>query len=90
MNTASCPILSSPVRGAIVGIFEMWINLLTMYASTFSMLRWQELHPLHSIVIQGIYKRMVRFQKLTRNLFLALHGHNVHSQQRQMSKFLMR
>ena len=27
--------------------------------------------------IQGVYKWMVRFQKLTRNLFLALHGHNV-------------
>ena len=41
-------------------------------------------------VIQGIHKRMVRFQKLTRNLFLTLHGHNVHRQQRQLSKFLMR
>jgi hypothetical protein len=27
-------------------------------------------------LIQGIHKRMVRFQKVTRNLFLALHGHN--------------
>ena len=33
---------------------------------------------------------MVRFQKLTRNLFLTLHGHNVHRQQRQLSKFRMR
>jgi hypothetical protein len=33
---------------------------------------------------------MVRFQKLTRNLFLTLHGHNVHRQKRQLSKFLMR
>ena len=33
---------------------------------------------------------MVRFQKLTRNLFLALHGHNVHRQQQQLSMFLMR
>ena len=33
---------------------------------------------------------MVQFQKLTRNLFLTLHGHNVHHQQRQLSKFLMR
>jgi len=33
---------------------------------------------------------MVRFQKLTRNLFLTLHGHSVHRQQRQLSKFLMR
>ena len=40
--------------------------------------------------IQVIHKRMVRFQKLTRNLFLTLHGHNVHRQQRQLSKFLMR
>jgi hypothetical protein len=40
--------------------------------------------------IQDIHKRMVRFQKLTRNLFLTLHGHNVRRQQRQLSKFLMR
>jgi hypothetical protein len=33
---------------------------------------------------------MVRFKKLTRNLFLTLHGHNVHRQQLQLSKFLMR
>ena len=33
---------------------------------------------------------MVRFQKLIRNLFLTLHWHNVHRQQRQLSKFLMR
>ena len=38
---------------------------------------------------QGIHKRMVRFQKLTRNLFLTLRGHNVHRQQRQLFKFLM-
>ena len=40
--------------------------------------------------IQGVYKCMVQFQKLTRNVFLNLHGHNVHRQQRQLSKFLMR
>jgi len=40
--------------------------------------------------IQGIHKRMVRFQKLIRKLFLTLHGHNVQRQQRQLSKFLMR
>jgi hypothetical protein len=40
--------------------------------------------------IQGIHKRMAQFQKLTRNLFLTLHGHNLHRQQRQLSKFLMR
>ena len=33
---------------------------------------------------------MVRFLKLTINLFLTLHGHNVHRQQRQLSKFLIR
>ena len=33
---------------------------------------------------------MVRFEKLTRNLFLTLHGHNLHRQQQQLSKFLMR
>jgi hypothetical protein len=32
---------------------------------------------------------MVQFQKLTRNLFLTLHGHNVHRQQRQLSEFIM-
>jgi hypothetical protein len=32
---------------------------------------------------------MVQFQKLTRKLFLNLHGHNVHRQQRQLFKFLM-
>jgi len=42
------------------------------------------------ICVQSIHKRMVRFQKLTRNLFLTLHGHNVHRQQRQLSEFLMR
>jgi len=33
---------------------------------------------------------MVLFQKLTRNLFLTLHGQNVHRQQRQLSQFRMR
>jgi hypothetical protein len=32
---------------------------------------------------------MVRFQKLITNLFLTLHGHNIHRQQRQLSNFLM-
>jgi len=32
---------------------------------------------------------MVRFRKLTRSLFLTLHGHNLHRQQQQLSKFLM-
>ena len=33
---------------------------------------------------------MVRFQKLTRNIFLTLRGHNLHRQQQHLSKFLMR
>jgi hypothetical protein len=32
---------------------------------------------------------MVQFQKLTRNLFLNLYEHNVHCQQRKLSKFLV-
>ena len=40
--------------------------------------------------IQGIHKRIVQLQKLTRNLFLTFHGHNVPRQQRQLSKFDMR
>ena len=31
----------------------------------------------------------MQFQKLTRNIFLTLHGQNVHRQQRQLSKFRM-
>jgi len=42
------------------------------------------------IYIQCIHNRMVRFQKLTRNLFLNSHGHNVHRHQQQLSKFLIR
>jgi hypothetical protein len=37
-----------------------------------------------------MHNRMVLFQRLTRNLLLTLHGHNVHRQQRQLSEFLMR
>jgi hypothetical protein len=45
----------------------------------------------HKVYISyDIHKRMGRFQKLTRNLFLTLHGHDLHRQQRQLSKFLMR
>ena len=44
----------------------------------------------HCISVQGIHKRMVRFQTLNRNLFLTLHTHNIHRQQQQLSKFLMR
>ena len=40
--------------------------------------------------MQCVHKRMAQLQKLARHLFLTLHGHNVHRQQRQLSKFLMR
>jgi hypothetical protein len=40
--------------------------------------------------IKGIHKRMVRFQKRIKNVCLTLHGHNIHRQRRQLSKFLMR
>ena len=40
--------------------------------------------------VQCVQKRMVQFQKLIRNLFLTLHGQNVHRQQRQLSQFRMR
>ena len=43
-----------------------------------------------SKIIQGIHKIILQFQKLTINLFLTLHGQNVHRQRRQLSKFLMR
>jgi hypothetical protein len=33
---------------------------------------------------------MVQFQKLITNVFLALHGHNIHCQQLEVRKFLMR
>ena len=46
--------------------------------------------PFYSDNIQGLYNWMVQFQKLTRNLFLTLHGQNLHRQQQQLSKFLMR
>jgi hypothetical protein len=40
--------------------------------------------------IQRMHKRMVQFQKLTRNLFLTLHGHNVQVSSGNCPKFLMR
>ena len=51
--------------------------------------KWYLPVTVHLVYIQGIHKRFVRFQKLTRNLFLTLHGHNVHRQQQQLSKFLI-
>jgi hypothetical protein len=44
----------------------------------------------HNPFIQGIHKRMVRFQKWIKHVCLTLHGHNIHRQRRQLSKCLMR
>jgi hypothetical protein len=40
-------------------------------------------------ILQDIHKGMIRFQKLIKNLFLTLHEHNIHCQQRRLFKFLM-
>jgi hypothetical protein len=42
-----------------------------------------------NVFIQGIHKRMVRFQKLIKNLFFTLHRHNIHCQQWELFTFLM-
>jgi len=47
-------------------------------------------HDTHIKINTEYTQRMLRIQKLTRNLFLILHGHNVHRLQRQLSKFIMR
>jgi hypothetical protein len=39
------------------------------------------------LFIQGIHKIMALFQKLIKNLFLSLHGHNIHCQQRKLPRF---
>jgi hypothetical protein len=59
------------------------ISVLWMYTDT-------QKTVLDMIYTQSIHKRMARFQKLTINLFLPLHGRNVHRQQRQLSKFRKR
>jgi hypothetical protein len=44
-----------------------------------------------SLGLYRVYtKKVCNFLKKTIYLFLTLHGHNVHSQQRQLSKFLVR
>jgi hypothetical protein len=51
---------------------------------------WTDCLKIYATNIQGIHKRMGQFRKLTRTIFLNLHGHNEHRRQRQLSKFLMR
>jgi hypothetical protein len=70
--------------------YSIWHWLNPLCYLPLSWRSWNSKYVEQSTEIQGINKRMVRFQKLTRNLFLTLHGHNVHRQQRQLSKFLMR
>jgi hypothetical protein len=50
----------------------------------------QTLKYCRDIKIQSIHNWMVQFQKLTRNLFITLHGQDIHCQQRQISTFLVR
>jgi hypothetical protein len=40
--------------------------------------------------VQDVHKRMVQFQEFIKNVFIFLHGHNIHCQQRKLSLFLMR
>jgi hypothetical protein len=56
--------------------------MLNGHLSLWALATWRELYT-------GCLKKMVQFQKLTTNLFLTLHGQNVHRQQRQLSKFFM-
>jgi len=77
-------LINGKTFGNIKCVFLFSVKLLS---ETFLILRRTERDIIN---IQGIHKRMVRFQKLTRNLFLTLHGHNVHRQQQQLSKFLLR
>jgi hypothetical protein len=39
--------------------------------------------------IQSIHNSVVQFKKLIKNVFLNLHEHDVHWQQRELPKFLM-
>jgi hypothetical protein len=48
------------------------------------------LYPYTESHIQDIYKRMARLQKLSKNVFHVLHGHNINWQQRELSKFPVR
>ena len=73
--------------GIVVVICEVVVTRCDVSITKFNLLR---IYWLVYIIIQSVHKRMVRFQKLTRNLFLTLHWQNVHRQQRQLSKFLMR
>jgi hypothetical protein len=40
--------------------------------------------------MQGIYKKNGEISNVIKNLFLTLHGHKIHCQQQELSKFLMR
>ena len=79
-----------------------YVDAVRFTQMTHKMTSWSLVHLMRNILYNldktdsggkentGCTQRVVRFQKLTRNLFLTLHGHNVHRQQRQLSKFLMR
>jgi hypothetical protein len=46
--------------------------------------------PTSIVAVSGLTEIMVQFQKLLKNVFLTLHGHNIHYQERELSKFLLR
>ena len=64
---------------ALENVISCWLSFHSYYKGDF-------LPGLYRF-IQGVYKWMMQFQKLTINLFLTLYGHNLHRQRWQLSKF---
>ena len=61
------------IAGILVEIFQSALIVFRKYPKD------EDSTLLHKFApIEGVYKWKVQFQKLTRNLFLTLHGHNVH------------
>ena len=85
--------LTGPLLVYIIsfGSLEHKSSALTyIHTYTHSVFTYTHTHTHTHTHTQCVYKWMVQFQKLTRNLFLTLHGHNIHRQQQQLSKFRMR
>jgi len=68
--------------------FRKYLNKHSSYSVDEFFIRKLWIHGMY-VYKQSVHKWMVQFQKLTRNLFLTLHGQTVHRQQRQLSQFLM-
>ena len=91
MGTSTMKYLPNSTYGpSVFSVVTSFINL----PSHYSFSRIGDISGIDTVTrvlcIQDIHKRMVQFRKLAKNLFLTLHGHNVHRQQRQLSKFPMR